>query len=114
MGLGAAPDDRWGLPTQWQDLHRLRDRQRHFPARRSEADIALLPVVSGYRGKQTQRLELTTFYRRIYEEIDKNEKREDRRGSDLSVRDMRVILPLSEIRSARLFDLELHAKVSGR
>ncbi len=80
----------------------------------SDPDIALLPVVSGYRGKQTQRLELTTFYRRIYEEIDKNEKPEDDRGSGLSVRDMRVILPLSEIRSARLFDLELHAKVSGR
>ena len=76
----------------------------------SEPDIALLPVVSGYRDRNTQELKLTTSYGRYYDEIAAARK-EWGEGQGTSLEDMRVILPLSEIRSARLFDLELQAKL---
>ncbi len=77
----------------------------------TEPDIALLPVVSGYRDKDTQELKLTTSYGRYYNEIRRHHPGADR---STSLEDMRVILPLSEIRSARLFDLELHARFQER
>lgn len=76
----------------------------------TEPDIALLPVVSGYRDKNTQELKLTTSYGRYYNEI-AAARRERGDGQGTSLEDMRVILPLSEIRSARLFDLELQTKL---
>ena len=79
----------------------------------TEPDIALLPVVSGYRDKNTQELKLTTSYGHYYDEIEATRK-ERGEGQRTSLEHMRVILPLSEIRSARLFDLELQAKLQER
>ena len=64
----------------------------------SDADISLLPTTSGHRDREDQRLHLTTDYDRFYEFYD-------------AIGDpgrMRLAIPLSEVLSARLFDMDLY------
>ncbi len=61
-----------------------------------EADISLIPTMSGFRDKDTQDLEIVINYSQIiFEYI--------RESSDLSYEDFRIVIPISEIVSARLF-----------
>lgn len=81
-----------------------------------EPDIALLPVVSGYRDLDTMKLGLHTDYRPFYVKL---VERSLKRGvppqaSSRSTRDMRLVLPLSSVRSARLFDLGLYDSMKGK
>ena len=57
-----------------------------------EADIAIAPVASGYCDSETRALRITTDYLPAL------------RQSDLEVAEFRVVIPLSEIASARRFD----------
>lgn len=57
-----------------------------------ETDISLIPVASGYRDKDTQELRITTNYAPII------------RKSYATYKNFRVVIPMSEIVSARLFD----------
>ena len=65
--------------------------------RTSDGDIVLLPLQSGYRYANTLQLRLTTSYIPI---IDLYLQGESKMGS----RDLTVVIPLSEIVSARHFD----------
>lgn len=67
-------------------------------ATQSEVDLVLVPIVSGYRKTETRELEITTHYSSIIEEFDKN------------IEDFRIVIPMSEIVSARLFDREVYAR----
>ena len=68
--------------------------------KRGRSDVTVLPISSGYRSADTLELNLTIHYAPIIEQlIDKEVERVD----DL-LRDYSVVLPRSEVCSARLFD----------
>lgn len=66
---------------------------------RNESDVALIPIASGYRDKDTQELEITTNYAPVIQACLEDESD----ASDLINEDFRVVIPRSEIVSARLF-----------
>ena len=72
-------------------------------AKRGSSDVALAPVASGYRSEDTRELRITTHYAPVIQKW---------RGDDSSIadtiRDFRVVLPRSEICSARLFDPKVY------
>ena len=72
-----------------------------------EADLALLPVSSGYRHRDTQELVITTHYAPAMRDHFSG-KSHGVFGE--SVRDFRVVIPRSEIVSARLFDPDFHQR----
>ena len=72
---------------------------------KSESDIALIPLASGYRKQDTHKLEITTHYSPVIREF----LGDTERGiHDLVYEDFRVIIPMSEIVSARLFDVDVY------
>ena len=68
-----------------------------------ESDIALIPMKSGYRDKNTHELVLTTDY------ISAIRKCLDDRLTipDLHYEDFRVVIPMSEVLSVRIFHPEV-------
>jgi hypothetical protein len=62
--------------------------------------IFILPTVSGYRDKDTHELELTTQYTSVYKQMIE----EEAERLVLGVEDFRILVPVSEIVSAHLFD----------
>ena len=62
-----------------------------------EPDIAIAPLVSGYRDSQTRELRITTHYGPVLQKI------EAQRVGDLREH-FRVVIPLVEVASARRFD----------
>ena len=74
---------------------------------RADPNITLIPMMSGYRDRETRELRLTTFYgRRIAEFLSK----ENRQKSLWKFEDFQVAFPFSEIVSARLFDPEVYSR----
>ena len=70
----------------------------------SESDIAIIPALSGYRSHDTHELEITTNYAPVLLEfLERGQRLED-------LRDFRIIVPLSEVVSARLFDEDVHRR----
>ena len=70
-------------------------------ARPGDSDVTIVPVASGYRSDETRELIITTHYSPIIKEWI------DRQESPLvshTIRDFKVVLPRSEVCSARLFD----------
>ena len=61
--------------------------------RKRESDITLVPLLSGYRHKSTQKMIVTTNHTYIAFELGK-----------MNVADLRIVLRISEIISASLFD----------
>ncbi len=74
-----------------------------------ESDLALLPVSSGYRHKDTRELVLTTNYAPVMSEYIQDVL-ESPELPAVDFRDFRVVIPRSEIVSARLFNPDLHQK----
>lgn len=71
------------------------------PPKHGKSDIALIPMASGYRNKDTHKLEITTHYA---PEIKKSlESR-----SDLDYESLLIVIPMSEIVSARFFHPEVY------
>ncbi len=68
-------------------------------ATQSDVDIELVPVASGYRKSETRELNITTHYSSIILESDIKD-----------FIDFRVVVPMSEIASARLFDREVYER----
>ena len=62
-------------------------------AQQSEVDIVLVPIASGYRKLETRELEITIHYSSIILEFENKD-----------ITDFRIVIPMSEIVSARLFD----------
>ena len=62
--------------------------------------VDLLPLASGYRAAETHEVTFTTNYAAVWGELSKNQT-----GSDQE--SYRVVVPVSEIRSARPFDFEV-------
>lgn len=84
----------------------------------SESDVALFPLASGYRDPETQELEITTYYAAVIQEwlteseeleesSDEPEETEKRLANP---EDFRIVVPMSEIVSVRLFDLDLYER----
>lgn len=70
----------------------------------SESDIAIIPMLSGYRRQDTHELEITTDYAPvIWDFLERDDP-----GFGLAYEDFRVIVPLAEVVSARLFDEDLY------
>ena len=61
----------------------------------SEPDVALIPMLSGYRDKETRELAITTDYPLVIERA--------LESWGLNYEDFRIVVPMSEIVSARLF-----------
>ena len=72
-------------------------------ASHGESDIALIPVASGYRKEDTHELEITTNYAPVLWEF-----LEKHGSSGLVYEDFRVVIPMSEIVSARIFDPDVY------
>lgn len=69
--------------------------------RPGDSDVTLVPIASGYRSEEKRKLRITTHYSPIIKEwID----RQDSRFISHAIRDFKVVLPRSEVCSARLFD----------
>lgn len=64
--------------------------------KRGQSDVTLIPMASGYRSEDTLELHITTHYASI---IDKWMEPDDN-----DIRDFRVVIPRSEVCSARIFD----------
>lgn len=60
---------------------------------KDKADIELLPIASGFRNKHTQELIITENYAEV---LDKHRNQQ--------YDDFRIVIPMSEIVSARIFD----------
>ena len=73
-----------------------------------ESDISLIPVASGYRNKDSQELEITTNYAPVIAESYPDAK------SYLDYKDFQIIIPKSEIVSARIFDPDIYRKFQKR
>ena len=73
--------------------------------RSGESDVVIIPLASGYRHKETQELAITTYYSPVIDQV--LEK------WDLIYRDFRVVIPVSEIVSARLFFPEAYELFQG-
>ena len=71
---------------------------------RSEPDVSLIPLASGYRTSKSRRLVLTTNYASI---IDKES------SSQLDASRWRVVVPRRKIISARPFDPEVYRSLSS-
>ena len=71
---------------------------------RSESDIALLPMLSGYRRQDTRELEITTYYVPVLQEF------LNQPDPDVFYEDFRVIVPMAEVVSARLFDVDVYRR----
>ena len=86
----------------------------------SDSDIAIIPLYSGYRDEETLDLHIETDYLPIIwnyvnedEEEDAQEEErgdEEEDGENWIPEEFRVVLPLSEIASGRLFDEEVYDK----
>ncbi len=66
----------------------------------SDADVGLIPVVSGYRDNDTRRLVITTSYSEIILKCGDDSSE----FAHLSIDDLSVLIPRSEIALARHFD----------
>lgn len=62
-------------------------------------NISLLPVASGYRDKDTLRFCMTTDYLKAH------------RLSKLDPNDFKIVIPVDEIQTANLFDMEVYAAI---
>lgn len=84
----------------------------------SESDIALIPLASGYREPDTQELEITTYYAAVIdgwlEELEDpgrwSEESEELKNELDDPEDFRIVVPMAEIVSARLFDLDVYER----
>ena len=70
-------------------------------ARHGEPDVSIIPMASGYRDRDTQELEITTHYATVIQESLKQ-------PSGISDLDFRVVIPITEIVSARVFLPEVY------
>lgn len=74
----------------------------------SESDIAIIPALSGYRSHDTHELEITTDYAPVILDFVKRvQVLEDLRDF---LRDFRIVFPLAEVVSARLFDEDVYRR----
>ena len=69
--------------------------------RPGDSDVTLVPMASGYRSEETRELRITTHYSPIIKEWI---SRQDSPSISHTIRDFKVVLPRSEVCSARLFD----------
>ena len=66
-------------------------------ARHGESDVSLVPLKSGYRKEDTRELEITTDYAPvIWQSLEES--------SYLVYEDFQIVIPMSEIVTARIFD----------
>ena len=70
---------------------------------RDTSDIAILPIWSGYRDKDTRELTITVYYASVLSEIADNNE-----SADLG--DFLIVFPLREAISVRIFSPEAYAK----
>lgn len=75
--------------------------------RQSGTDITLIPLASGYRAKYTCKLNITTYYSSIIQECISDEE------LDIDIDDFKIVIPMYEIVSARLFDEDVFMRFQG-
>lgn len=70
-------------------------------ARHGESDVALLPLKSGYRKEDTRELKITTNYAPVI-------RKSLEESSYLVYEEFRIVIPMSEIVTARIFDPDVY------
>jgi len=68
--------------------------------------IIVLPTMSGYRTEPTHEVKFTTDYTRVYQAL----MREDQSRLVRGVNDFQVVVPVSEVLSANLFDWDAYSR----
>ena len=72
---------------------------------KNQSDIALIPIASGYRDKDTKKLVITTNYSQFIEKVFLEDGLEAEKSG---IYKFRLVIPMSEIVSARYFDREIY------
>ena len=67
-----------------------------------ETDVSLIPVASGYRDRDTKELRITTNYAPVIQQA-------LLQSSEIAVEDFQIVIPISEIISARVFIPEVYS-----
>lgn len=73
-------------------------------ARSGDSDVTLIPMASGYRSEETRELRITTHYSPIIKEWIGRQGSPSIPSISQTIQDFKVVLPRSEVCSARLFD----------
>lgn len=69
--------------------------------------LKILPLISGVRGESFQRLIFTTFYLDVYDNLIEGGEGEE------GFQEFEVVIPLEQIASAHLFDLNTYRRFNG-
>ncbi|NIV14317.1 MAG: hypothetical protein GWN62_24495 [Aliifodinibius sp.] len=72
--------------------------------------ISILPYFSGYRDTETKKLSLLTSYLDVYEKFDDLNKEDP----NLCVEDFEIVIPVSEILSANIFNQKVYEHFPGK
>ncbi|MCK5355849.1 MAG: hypothetical protein KAJ63_12070 [Methyloprofundus sp.] len=64
--------------------------------------IRILPIISGYRDKDTQKVKFTTDYYPVLNKFSNSEE------TNHEVEDLEVVIPAGELSSCRLFDISIY------
>lgn len=64
--------------------------------------VRILPIISGYRDKDTQKVQFTTDYYAVLMEVSESEE------TNHSLEDFEVVIPASDLSACHLFDLDLY------
>lgn len=75
--------------------------------RYGEADVSVIPVASGYRERDSRQLRITTNYAPVMLQV-------LRQTPGTTVADFTIVIPISEIVSARIFLLEAYRLFQGQ
>ncbi len=77
------------------------------PATMPLSFIEILPTISGHRNQNTKQFELTTNYAKVYDQIYLAED-EQPLITNLNIHDFKIVIPVSEIVSANIFDKDAY------
>lgn len=73
--------------------------------------IKIWPILSGYRSPKDGKVKFTTFYDEMYLEVENNEIASERYSSNsVDFDDFQIVLPLEDIKSANLFDVDVYER----
>ncbi|MEM9103774.1 MAG: hypothetical protein AAGB12_15805 [Pseudomonadota bacterium] len=86
-------------------IHRDNPLEDHI----GESFVAILPLISGYRDPEDQRIKFTTGYSFIYDQLDSNSAFESVKKEDFI-----VVLPINKINSVNLFDMNAYNAFSAK
>jgi len=72
--------------------------------------LRILPALSGYRASENLKVTFTTMYKTVIDSIINSSGSENRQNANLEEEDFELVLAVSEIQSANIFDIEAYIR----